>query len=172
VLGIAIEGGLACLRFILRNAVEVDDAVAQMDVVAGDSDGALDQEEVGSLGIVGGENEVRSTRTWSPISRVFSIDAEGISKFWKTKVMTKRPTASTVQMEANDSKSVSVCSACFSDVSSGADSVVLMRVPVSTDASVSVSPIGAFPGQEIYFTMRRVRSQRAKSARASTALER
>ncbi len=34
---------------------------------------------------------MRLTRTWSPMSSVFSMEAEGISKFWKTKVMTKRP---------------------------------------------------------------------------------
>ena len=47
------------------------------------------------------------------MSSVFSIEAEGISKFWKMKVMTKRPTARTVQMEARDSSGVSVrsCSA-------------------------------------------------------------
>jgi hypothetical protein len=40
--------------------------------------------------------------------RVFVIEADGISKFWKMNVMTKRPMASTVQMEASDSKWVSV----------------------------------------------------------------
>ena len=44
------------------------------------------------------------------MSRVFSMEAEGISKFWKTKVMTKRPTARTVQMEARDSSAVSLSS--------------------------------------------------------------
>jgi hypothetical protein len=41
------------------------------------------------------------------------MDAEGISKFWKMKVITKRPMARTVQMEASDSRGVSVrsCSA-------------------------------------------------------------
>ena len=44
------------------------------------------------------------------MSSVFSIEAEGISKFWKMKVMTKRPTARTVQMEASDSSAVSLSS--------------------------------------------------------------
>ena len=41
---------------------------------------------------------------------VLTIEAEGISKFWKMKVMTKSPTARTVQMEASDSRGVSVSS--------------------------------------------------------------
>ena len=36
------------------------------------------------------------------------MEAEGISKFWKMKAMTKRPMARTVQMEARDSSGVSV----------------------------------------------------------------
>ena len=39
------------------------------------------------------------------------MDAEGISKFWKMNVMTKRPTARTEQMEARDSRGVSA--SCF-----------------------------------------------------------
>ena len=35
------------------------------------------------------------------------MEAEGISKFWKTKVMTNSPATSTVQMEAMDSSRVS-----------------------------------------------------------------
>src|ERR1700761_6409383 len=53
---------------------------------------------------------MRSTRTWSPMRSVLTIEAEGISKFWKMKVMTKRPMARTVQMEARDSSGVSACS--------------------------------------------------------------
>jgi hypothetical protein len=48
--------------------------------------------------------------------RVFSMEADGISKFWKMNVMTKRPTASTVQMEERDSSAVS-----FSSCSCGAE---------------------------------------------------
>ena len=58
---------------------------------------------------------MRSTRTWSPMSSVFSMEAEGISKFWKMKVMMKRPRARTVQMEASDSSGVS-CSCCSGSV--------------------------------------------------------
>src|SRR5271170_1164443 len=58
---------------------------------------------------------MRSTRTWSPMSSVLTIEAEGISKFWKMKVMTKRPMARTVQMEARDSRGVSVWSCCWVD---------------------------------------------------------
>ena len=43
---VAVVGGLAGLGFILGDAVQVDDAVAEVDAVAGNADGALDQEEV------------------------------------------------------------------------------------------------------------------------------
>src|ERR1700677_4063315 len=67
---------------------------------------------------------MRSTRTWSPMRRVLTIEAEGISKFWKMKVMTKRPMARTVQMEARDSSGVSACS-CWA-TSGVAASVVMV----------------------------------------------
>jgi hypothetical protein len=51
VLRISVVYGLAGLRLILRDSVEVDDAVAEMDVVAGDADGAFDEEEVRGLGV-------------------------------------------------------------------------------------------------------------------------
>jgi hypothetical protein len=51
VLGVAVVDGLAGLGLVLGNAVEVDDAVAEVDVVAGDADGALDEEQVGGLGL-------------------------------------------------------------------------------------------------------------------------
>jgi len=50
----------------------------------------------------------RSTRTWSPISSVFSIEPEGISKFWKMKAWAKMTRMMTVQIEASDSSGVSV----------------------------------------------------------------
>ena len=128
--GVAVVDGLGGLGLVLGDAVEVDDAVAEVDVVAGDADGALDQEEVGRFGLGlrktmmsprldvaivdegrpagGGAREMRSTRTWSPMSSVLTMEADGISKFWKMNVMTKRPTASTLQMEASDSRGVSV----------------------------------------------------------------
>src|ERR1700722_4968480 len=53
---------------------------------------------------------MRSTRRGSPMRRVLTLEGEGISKFWKIKVMTKRPMARTVQMEARDSSGVSACS--------------------------------------------------------------
>jgi hypothetical protein len=56
-----------------------------VDAVSGETDAALDQVEIGGLG------------------------------FWKMKVMTKRPTARTVQMEASDSSAVS-CSSCWGAV--------------------------------------------------------
>ena len=38
------------LRLVLRDAVEVDDTVAEVDAIAGDADGALDEEEIGLAG--------------------------------------------------------------------------------------------------------------------------
>ena len=49
--GVAIVDGLGGLWLVLGDTVEVDDAVAEVDVVAGDADGALDQEEVGVAGL-------------------------------------------------------------------------------------------------------------------------
>ena len=51
VLGIVVVDGLAGHGFVLRDAVEIDDAIAEVDAVAGDADGALDEVEVGGLGI-------------------------------------------------------------------------------------------------------------------------
>src|SRR5580698_9123358 len=81
---------------------------------------------------------MRSTRTWSPISRVFTIEAEGISKFWKIKVITKRPMASTLQIEASDSSGVSVRSTSVVFTSFAAGSIVSIK-PVSTSTCASVS---------------------------------
>jgi hypothetical protein len=74
--------------------------------------------------LLGGAKEMRSTRTWSPIRSVLTMDAEGISKFWKMKVMTKRPTARTEQMEASDSRGVSV-SAFFPAGAAGEDGLTV-----------------------------------------------
>ncbi len=49
-LWVAIVCGHRGVWLVLRDAVEVDDAVAQMDVIAGEADGPLDQEEVGWSG--------------------------------------------------------------------------------------------------------------------------
>ena len=51
VLGVAVVDGHGGVRLILGDAVEVYDAVAQMDAVAGEADAALDQIEVGGLGV-------------------------------------------------------------------------------------------------------------------------
>ena len=51
VLGIAVVAGHGGVGLVLRDAVEVEDAVAQMDAVAGKADAALDQIEVGGLGV-------------------------------------------------------------------------------------------------------------------------
>lgn len=46
VLGIVVVDGHAGVGLVLRDAVEVDDAVAHVDAVAGDADGAFDEEEI------------------------------------------------------------------------------------------------------------------------------
>ena len=51
VLGVVVVDGLAGVGLVLGYAVEVDDAVAEVDVVAGNADGALDEEEVWGLGV-------------------------------------------------------------------------------------------------------------------------
>src|ERR1700761_1168778 len=54
---------------------------------------------------------MRSTKTGSPISSVFSIEPESLTKFWKMKPMMKRPTTRTEQMDASASSGVSLISA-------------------------------------------------------------
>ena len=51
VLGIVVVGWHAGVGLVLRDAVEVDDAVAEVDAVAGDADGALDEEEIRLAGL-------------------------------------------------------------------------------------------------------------------------
>src|SRR5215831_17717730 len=54
----------------------------------------------------------RSTKTWSPISRVFSMELEGISNCWITKPRMKSPPTNTAANPAMVSGSVSF-SLCF-----------------------------------------------------------
>ena len=51
VLGVAVFDGFTGLRLVLGDAVEVDDAVAEMDVIARDADGAFNEKEIWSFGI-------------------------------------------------------------------------------------------------------------------------
>ena len=46
VLGVVVRGWHASLGFVLRNTIKIDDAVAKMDSVAGNTNRALDEEEV------------------------------------------------------------------------------------------------------------------------------
>src|SRR5208337_3837851 len=66
-----------------------------------------------SIHLVTGASIMRSTNTWSPISRVFSIELDGISNAWSTKVMTNRPVTTTMAMEAMNSGVVSFGFAAF-----------------------------------------------------------
>ncbi len=50
VLGVVVRDGHASEGFVLGDSVEVDDSVAEVDLVAGDADGALDEEEIGFAG--------------------------------------------------------------------------------------------------------------------------
>ena len=56
VLGVVVVGGHAGVGLVLRDTVEVDDAVAEMDAVAGDADGALDEEEIRHAGLEEDDN--------------------------------------------------------------------------------------------------------------------
>ena len=50
---------------------------------------------------------MRSTRTWSPIRRVFSIELEGMTKACSVKVMMNNPVTRTAAIEATNSGVVS-----------------------------------------------------------------
>ena len=120
---------------ILGHAVEDHDAVAQMDMVAGNADQPLHQDQVLRIPIavrirhrleedhdvaalrlavvnqrhpLGGRGKVmRSTTRWSPTSSVFSIEPEGMTKFWPRKVRMNRPITRMEQMLASASEGVS-----------------------------------------------------------------
>ena len=51
VLGVAVVAGHLGVGLVLGDAVEVDDAVLEVDAVAGDADAALDEVEVGGFGV-------------------------------------------------------------------------------------------------------------------------
>jgi hypothetical protein len=51
VLGIVVVDGHACVGLVLCDTVEVDDAVAEVDAVAGNADGAFDEEEIRLAGL-------------------------------------------------------------------------------------------------------------------------
>ncbi len=51
---------------------------------------------------------MRSTKTWSPISSVFSIELDGMVNACSVKVMMKSPVTSTTAMEAMNSGVVSL----------------------------------------------------------------
>ncbi len=80
------------------------------------------------------------------MSSVFSMDADGISKFWKMKVSAKSPRTSTLQIEAMNSKGVSSWWVCF-----------FFRLLRFQDLFHISQSCGC------YHTMRNIRSQRAKS---------
>src|SRR5271165_1886407 len=67
-----------------------------------------------SIHLVTGASIMRSTNTWSPISRVFSMELDGISKACSAKVMMNRPVTITMAMEAINSGVVSLCLVGFS----------------------------------------------------------
>src|SRR6185437_10461373 len=67
----------------------------------------------GPIQDVRGENNTRFTNTWSPISRVLTIDDDGISNACRTKVMIKSPVTSTPASDARNSTVVSRGFSCF-----------------------------------------------------------
>ena len=99
VVGVSVVAGHAGVGLVLGDAVEVHDAVVQVDVVAGMPMQRLTRRRSGVSGCglrktmmsprrgvavvdkgaqcEGGAREMRSTRTWSPMSRVFSMEAGG-----------------------------------------------------------------------------------------------
>src|SRR5208283_2610771 len=56
-----------------------------------------------------GAKLMRSTNTWSPINKVFSMELEGMTKACNANVMMKRPVTSTTAMDAINSDVVSFC---------------------------------------------------------------
>ena len=65
VLGIVVYGGHAGVGLVLSDAVEVDDTVAEVEVVTGDGDGALDEVEVGRLGVGLEEDDDVAAMDWA-----------------------------------------------------------------------------------------------------------
>src|SRR5271166_3829409 len=79
---------------------------------------------------VSGANWTRFTKTWSPISSVFSIELEGISNACTTNVMMNRPVTSTAASEERNSTVVSF-GFSFSTLFSGLSSFfATLNVPV------------------------------------------
>ena len=62
---------------------------------------------------------MRSTKTWSPISKVFSIELDGITKACNVKVMMNSPVTSTTAMEAMNSEVVSLGFLGLSELAAG-----------------------------------------------------
>src|SRR5271167_977857 len=60
-----------------------------------------------SIHLVTGASIMRSTKTWSPINSVFSIELDGISNACSAKVMMNSPVTITMAMEAMNSGVVS-----------------------------------------------------------------
>ena len=63
---------------------------------------------------------MRSTNTWSPMSRVFSIELDGMVNACSAKVMMNNPVTRTMAMEAINSAIVSLGLAGFSGFCAGA----------------------------------------------------
>ena len=70
---------------------------------------------------------MRSTKTWSPISSVFSIELEGMVKACSVKVMMNSPVTSTMAMEAINSAVVSLGFSGFCRLCAGLGAVSRFR---------------------------------------------
>jgi hypothetical protein len=107
-------GRLGSWRLILSYAVQVDNAVAKMDMVARYPDNPFDEVDVSSVGLLNRlvENDDVSAFDFAigqkrrPL-RPGSQDGDGITKFWKMNVSTNRPMATMLQMDAKPSRAVS-----------------------------------------------------------------
>src|SRR5271165_3671856 len=122
-----------------------------------------------SIHLVIGANIIRSTKTWSPISSVFSMELDGISKACSAKVMMNRPVTITMAIEAINSGVVSLGLVGFSGSAGFRDSAVLSAFcAVFTEfLVVAKGVLPRFVGLN-YCTVRNIRRQRKLSTRLVT----
>jgi hypothetical protein len=77
VLHVAVFDGHRCLRLVLSNAVEINDSVAEVNAVAGDADGALDEEEIRLAGLEEDDDVAPADVTIEGEGRPFGGRGEG-----------------------------------------------------------------------------------------------
>src|SRR5271166_3659877 len=87
-----------------------------------------------------GANLMRFTKTWSPISSVFSIELEGISNACTTKVMMNSPVTSTA---ARDARNSTVVSFGFSSATTLSSTFSFLATFISFGSSSATVPSSA-----------------------------